>query len=458
MRYPSLFLLSALLAAASAAVPSAFADPSTSAGPTSGSSGTIDPVPRPITLEQAVSMARQNALAVIQAAGQKRSSDADVRSAYAAFLPSLSLSASATRQIPAKGSPPRVENNTVITATTDPWSSSVGMGASVTLFEGGQRIFDLQQARFRQVSAVINEEAQAFGAVLATKQQFFNVLAARETETAAAAQLAQAEERAREATAKVRARTATRSDSLRADIQVRSAGLAVQDARDAAIMAGATLTRIVGSSYPVTAAESDSLGSAGLDVPEETLRAWAENGPDVRQAERALAAARAARRSAWAGYLPSVTASYSRGGSGTSPNVSLDGSDFSYSGSMRLSLSLPIFSQLQREGQVTKAEVAVNNAEATLRDARLSARERFSQLLIAFRSARDRAAAQELNVEAAVEDLRVQQLRYTEGASTLLDLLTSQAQLDQARRDLIRARYDRRVVIAQIESLVGRDL
>ena len=42
--------------------------------------------------------------------------------------------------------------------------------------------------------------------------------------------------------------------------------------------------------------------------------------------------------------------------------------------------------------------------------------------------------------------------------STLLDVLTSQTELDQARRDLIRARYDRRVARAQLEALVGREL
>jgi len=153
-----------------------------------------------------------------------------------------------------------------------------------------------------------------------------------------------------------------------------------------------------------------------------------------------------------------VTASYSRGASGGSGAIWMEDGGFSSTGSMRLSLSLPLFNQLQREGQVTQAEVALHNAEASLRDARLSAREGISQLLVAFRSAQDRAASQELNVETATEDLRVQQLRYTEGASTLLDLLTSQTQLDQTRRDLIRARYDRRVVKAQLEALVGRDL
>jgi outer membrane protein len=61
-------------------------------------------------------------------------------------------------------------------------------------------------------------------------------------------------------------------------------------------------------------------------------------------------------------------------------------------------------------------------------------------------------------VEAAEEDLRMQGQRYSVGGSTLLDVLASQTQLDQARRDLIRARYDQRVAKAQIEALIGREL
>jgi outer membrane protein len=66
--------------------------------------------------------------------------------------------------------------------------------------------------------------------------------------------------------------------------------------------------------------------------------------------------------------------------------------------------------------------------------------------------------AQAASVEAAEEDLRVQQRRYDLGASTLLDLLTSQSQLNQARQALIQARYDQRVARAQIEALVGQSL
>jgi outer membrane protein len=389
-----------------------------------------DSTARPITLEEAVALARQNAPAMVQAEGQKRTSAAGVRSAYAAFLPSLSLSAGSTRQLPASGTRTRIENGQVVTVPVDPWSSNIGMGASMTLFEGGGRIFDLRQARARVEAAEFNGVAQLYATILAAKQRFFDVLAARETETAALAQLDQAEQQKRAANAQVQARTATRSDSLRAEIQVRNALLAVMDARDAEQVAIASLTRVVGAPYPVTAAPGDSLEPIDLAIPEAELRAWAETGPTVRQAEAALEAARAAQRGTWAAYLPSITAGYSRGGSGTSTGFTLGTEGYSYAGSLRLSLSFPLFNQLQRESQVTQASVATENAAAALRDARLAAGESLTRLYVAFRSARDRVASQELTVVMAGEDLRVQQQRYAVGGSTLLDVLTSQTQLD----------------------------
>jgi outer membrane protein len=86
------------------------------------------------------------------------------------------------------------------------------------------------------------------------------------------------------------------------------------------------------------------------------------------------------------------------------------------------------------------------------------ARETLVQSLGALRTAQEQVAIQTVSVAAATEDLRVQQRRYELGATTLLDLLTSQTQLDTARNALIRARYDYRVARAQLEALIGRDL
>jgi outer membrane protein len=208
----------------------------------------------------------------------------------------------------------------------------------------------------------------------------------------------------------------------------------------------------------VTAAPADSAPAPPLALGDAELKRLAEDAPVVREARSALDAAHNARLSAWTDYLPSLTTSYSRGGNAIGPTAFPDGADWSYSGTLRFSLSLPVFDQLQREERVVNARVAEDNAAAQLSDARLAALQTLATSLGSLRESEARVAAQTATVDAAGEDLRVQQERYALGSSTIVDLLTSQTQLDDARRDLIRARYDQRVARAQIEALLGRDL
>src|SRR4029079_9926751 len=122
------------------------------------------------------------------------------------------------------------------------------------------------------------------------------------------------------------------------------------------------------------------------------------------------------------------------------------------------SLNFPLLNGLAREVNVARASVAEDVASVALRDAQRGAHESLVQSLGQMRTAQEQVAIQTLSIAAATEDLRVQQRRYELGATTLLDLLTSQTQLDNARGALIRARYDYRVAKAQLEALIGRDL
>jgi outer membrane protein len=413
--------------------------------------------PRAITLAEALVMAQRNDLGVVRADGGAENARASVRSAWGAFLPNLSVSAGTTKQLTGAGST-RVENGQVVITSRQPWSTNLGAGASLTLFDGGRRFFDMGQARANRVSAEVDAATARWQAVLATKQAFFNVLASRETRLAAAAQLEQAERQRIDAFARTHAKAATRSDSLRAEISVRNARLSVTQASTDLESANAALARTVGSLEPVTAASGDSLGPATLALDDSTLAVLVEDAPSVRAARSVRDAAREARKGAWSAYLPSVTASWSRAGNGTGDSPAWDATTLDYSGSLRFGLTFPIFDQFDRESQLTRTAVALRDAEASLRDARLAARQALTDGLGGFREATLRVDSQVATVEAADEDLRVQRDRYSLGGSTLLDVLSSQAALDQARRDLIRARYDQRVAKAQLEALVGRDL
>ena len=86
------------------------------------------------------------------------------------------------------------------------------------------------------------------------------------------------------------------------------------------------------------------------------------------------------------------------------------------------------------------------------------ARQQLVQYVGQLRLAQARIGIQQASLEAALEDLRVQQQRYALGASTQLELLTTQSQLNTARFNLVNARYQVRIAKAQIEQLLGREI
>lgn len=411
-----------------------------------------DTTPRTIELDEAVRLARRNSPAAVQARGDMRIARAGIRSAYFAFLPDLSVSAGRSW---GQGAFFGEAGNIVQRAPTTNYSD--GLALRATLFDGGRRFFDIRSAHASSTAAEATDVAQEYQVSLDVKQQYFNVLAAREAEEAGRAQLAEAEQGLRVASARVAAGAANRSDSLRAVVAVGNARLAILDAQNRVQLANASLTRLVGTDFPVTAGPDQTVEPSIEELDAARLLALAEEGPGVNQAEAQLTAARAAARAERTLYLPSLTMSYSRGGSGRDARFGY-GTPFAYSYGYNLSLSYPLFDGLQREERVVRASVAADNAEATLRDTRLRAQQELTQSLGLLRNAGQRVEVQATSVSATEQDLRFQQQRYALGAATLLDVLTSQAALNTARNNLIAARFDQRVARARLEALIGRPL
>lgn len=413
-------------------------------------------IARKISLSEAIRLAQQNSPDALQAEGVERTSRAARVSAIGAIMPSATLSAGHVVQF--GGGQTRVnQNGEEVTITQKPVNST-GFSSNITLFDGGQRLYNLRMAKSQIEAAQANRVAVKYDVALQVKQQYYAVLAAMESEDAARLQMAQASEQFKTSIAKVRAGVATRSDSLRGVIQVGNAQLALITAQSSKEAADAALTRLVGSEVPVTADPASVQENMSALPDSAELAALALHGPAVDQAQANLDAAKESRKASKATYLPSLSASYSRSGSGTDPRFGLGDDPFSYNGRLSFSLSYPLFNNFQREEQVVRAKVAEVNARAALRDTELGAQASLTQNIGALRSASQRVAVQVASVAAAEEDVRVQQQRYNIGASTLLDLITSQAALATAQQSLIQARYDYRIARAQLEALIGRDL
>jgi outer membrane protein len=418
-----------------------------------GAQGSSDTV-RQISLDDAVRLARQNAPATTQARGALRVGRLTITNALAQFLPNLGLNASTRNSTAAQF----IQGKLTPYTGTEPWNSSRSYGANVVLFDGGQRWFNFRAAQSSQTANAENELFQQFNVALSVKQQYYAVLAARESEAAADRQLEQATQQLRVTSARVRAGAAIRSDSLRSAIAVGTAQLAIINAQNNLRVANASLTRLVASPDEVTAVAADTSEVPRIELDSAKLGALAESGPGVRQATASLEASRSARKATLTSYLPSVTANYGFSTSHTSANFDWMGGPGPTGTGYGFSVNFTVFDNFRRELSMMTANVNEENATVSLRDARFAARENLAQYLGTYRTAAQTIELQLLQIAAAEEDFKAQQSRYAVGASALLDVLTSQSALDNARTALISARLQARTAKAQLEALVGRDL
>ena len=175
---------------------------------------------RKISLDEAIRMAQQNSPQAIQAEGTERASKAARVSAIGAILPSATLSAGHVVQL--GGGQTRLNSNGEQVTVAQQPTNNTGLSLNMTLFDGGQRLYNLRTAKSEIAAAEANRVAVKYNVALSVKQQYYAVLAAIESEDAARLQMAQANEQFKTSVAKVRAGVATRSDSLRGVIQVGS--------------------------------------------------------------------------------------------------------------------------------------------------------------------------------------------------------------------------------------------
>ena len=404
----------------------------------------------PITLEEAVARALVRSPAMAQAGQQVESAALGRRSAYGAFLPTLSASSGASLRSSERFDP---ATDRIVTGSSD--SYNAGLSAGYDLFTGGRRFAELDRSRADVSAAEARREDQRFQVTLQTQQLFFAALRQGELLEVAGARLRQAEESLDMTRRQARVGLATTSDTLRARLEMVNARQAVLTAGTDARAARFALARQVGEERPVTPVPPADLEPVPLALADDEVLEIAESAsPAVQAAAAATGAAAAAYSAARTAYLPTLR--LSSGYSWANQDPAFDGGSTSWS--LALSGSLPIFNGFQREATITRAELGRAVARLQEEDARLAAREEADGALRTLATA---TLAIEIAAEAvrvAEEDLRVVRERYRVGVATVLDVVTSQIALDQARVNLVGARYDYVMARAQLEAILGREL
>ena len=408
---------------------------------------------KPISMADAVMLAQKNAPAAVQALGAVENAEGVVSTTYNQFFPTLTGTLGHSQ-----GAGQVLDNSGKLISKISQPQYSTGLSTSLTLFDGGKRVYDLRARRADLTSAEVSESATKFNLALQVKQQYYVILAARENESAARYALDLANQQLSASIARVRAGAVIISDSLRSFLAVNTAQLNVLTAQNNVRNASLALTRLVESPVPVTAAAADTSTFTITPIDSAAVVALALDGPGVREAKAALNAASAGVKSARTSYFPTVTASLRYGGNGYDIAYGIGGGKLAYSNTLNINASYNIWDGRNRAVALDHAQVTVSADEALLRDAGLFAQQNILLQISTLRNAEARIRIQALSVQAAQEDLRVQQQRYNLGSSTLLEVTTSQNALNSARQALIQARFDYRTARAQIEAIIGRDL
>jgi len=408
---------------------------------------------RSVTLEDAIRLAEVVQPRVVQAQGAVLNAEARVRSAKGAYLPSLNLQTSTNQSY--SGVPSRVDPITGIPTGSASGSVSSSLSSSVDLFTGFRRGAESRAARANSDAAEASFVDARFQQALTTANQFFDALAARQLVSVREASVRRAEEQLKVSVNKLAAGSATRSDSLRSRVTLGNAQLQLVQAQAQLATAEANLARLIGQTGRVRAAEDSSFYRTGGSIDSTAIRAEAESrSPQIEAARASAVASGASLRAARAAYWPTVSLSGNYGFNGSKSN---DYSLFS-NRSVSLSLSWPLFNRFAREQNIETQENAARLADAQAAETGRLISANITTQLAQLQAAETRISITQTSVAAAQEDLRVQQERYRLGASTIVDVLTSQEALNQAEVDAVNARFDYLRARAQIEAIIGRSL
>ena len=409
--------------------------------------------PRRVTLDEAIQIAVRTQPIMVQARQDLRVAEAQGRQTLAAYLPSLNASGNT-----AKSSTTRIDATTQKPVDfPSQYSSTVGLTANWNIFTGLRRGAQHSSANATTDQRDATLRRREYSIVLSTKQAFFLALKNFALVNVQQTRLRRADEQLKLTTERLRLGATTRSDSLRARVEYGNAQLALITAQNDLRNAQASLARQLQVDGLVMAAYDSALEVRLPPLDTATLmREALASAPSVREADATVNAAQASKNVFRADYFPTI--SLNGGYNFVASDQIIAGGQYLPTWNFRLAFTYQLFNNLTRETNRVTSDASLQSAIALSRDARLAVSTSLTQWAAALEAAAAKIDVSQVSVAASEEDLRMQRERYRLGAVTIIEVLTSQASLDQAQVDLVQARYDYLVARAQIEAVVGHAL
>jgi outer membrane protein TolC len=408
--------------------------------------GAPDSVPV-VTLSEALQRAAGLDPFYVSAVGQMDNAAWARRNAFAVFLlPSITLQTDAVHT-----NPPGFN---FVTFTPEANAVTAQVTARYDVFTGGQKLAEVSRAAAALESARANDLLQRYLSAFFTEADYYDVLESQELARVARERVRRAETQLGVARARVLSGAAVQTDSLELRLELTRARVELLVHESALQTARLQLGRRVGTAGPVDAAPLDTAPAPELPLTlADAIAEAAEQGPQYRIARANDRAARAAYRARLGDYVPRATL--------TGNALGFDNKFFPTlvdRTSLTLTVSFPLWDNGRRELALSQARVSRDVARAVREDMDRAVQRDVATAYGTYGTARATAALADDGVAVARENYRVQQSRYSSGATTIVDLLRAQEGLNDAEVRLVQARYATRLALAGLEVILGRRL
>ncbi|MBU1920029.1 TolC family protein [bacterium] len=339
-------------------------------------------------------------------------------------------------------------------------SSSYNVSASLSLFEGGRRIFLYRyarnQAKINELSLLDAQKTLARGIA----QQVVSVLSTQKLLDLNKKLRDQRKDAYDLAKARFDVGAVTELDVLQAEIELGSAENSIRSTERDLQAQREALNQLLGidlrSSYPI--AEATDITPYQFDV-EQLIESANQYRTDLEIAVRQINQAKHSLNAARSDYLPRLTIGATRSrseqsGAGESFTLNPRNKNTSY----WLSASWNLFDGFTREYNIATYRVARNRALENERDLRLSieksVRDAYSSLATVF----DQMQTTERNRDLAERTLNLERERYRLGATSALSLRDAQVTYAQAETDNLSKQLEYQSTLIALELAVGQTL
>lgn len=411
------------------------------------------------TLEQVIKIALENKEALKASALELQSSKQDIRSSYSGILPSIRASVSSSEsKFPQQSFGFNQSSGELLSDVSSITTGSSNLSIAQNIYDGGIWWNNIRLAKNNYRISEQFDRQLITNIIRNVHFAYFNYLKALQLLDVARSNLMSSQQQLTFVQQQYDLGSAKKTDLLKAEVRFGQARIDVISNDASAKSAYRSLKNSMGIINSDQDFSIEEVQKPLEIVPEfETgFQLLQKHNPSIKAKQYQIVAAELGEKIAKGSRMPVVSLSASALGS--SDNIA-DAISNNFGDKQRtnasLSISIPLYTGSSISTRIQKAKIAVNKQESEyltqLEDISVQLQDLIDQL----NNYVEIIPINETVLESAEEDLKLSQVRYTQGSTTILEVLNAQVSVVQARSSLVRSKYDAFIQQVNLKALLG---